>query len=73
MVEQRLARPRLHLYCVPRTKRCLAGAGNVIETHEHTGDFKEWEPQQMLMQSETSRHGPMIGCIRPGNCGLRRS
>lgn len=22
--------------------RVYADAGNVIETHEHTGDFKEW-------------------------------
>ena len=27
---------------------------------------------QPLMQSETARHGPMIRCIRPSNCGLRR-
>ena len=26
----------------------------------------------MLMQSQTARPGPMIRCIRRGNCGLRR-
>jgi hypothetical protein len=84
MVEQRLDRPRLHLYQVSRDRarivfdswmadpfgrlwyaepnaisnavgyaqfysrshdaviRVFDAAGNVIQTHEHKGDFKEW-------------------------------
>jgi hypothetical protein len=45
--------------------RVYDSAGNMIETHEHKGDFKE------LIQSETARHGPMIRCIRSGDGGLQ--
>jgi hypothetical protein len=52
--------------CRAKTEQQSAESSAVIETHEQAGDFRE------LMQSETARHGPMIRCIRPGNCGLRR-
>jgi hypothetical protein len=33
--------------------RVYDGAGNVIETHEHKGDFKEWQGSQ---RETKSRH-----------------
>jgi len=32
-------------------------AGNVIDTHEHTGDFKEWSARIMLGISSKAKSG----------------
>jgi hypothetical protein len=43
--------------------RVYAEAGNVIETHEHTGDFKEWLSFALHARRATTRAAPPDGDV----------
>jgi hypothetical protein len=45
-------------FCREKSFQCSPRAGesgNVIETHEHTGDFKEWQLDQNVCDYRVSR------------------
>jgi hypothetical protein len=51
--------------------RVYEAAGNVIETHEYTGDFKKWQPLFRLVprngwRDNSHRHAMASTAIEPG-------